>query len=303
MTTLITGWERTTKDYNIKTYSSLDQFGIKDDDLSDTTLEEDFTAMFKHVGTGNFLGVINLNNAPNLADKLSTKIANDISEEKGYVYLNSGYLIILPDGRGNFYSNADVSLFVIDRSVKALYFDNFSVYGLNSDTPYSPYLSTFIKIPMQSSITSFGSLGHDLHLQDNSFTAQNFDTNVDKIIKAAIQRKRAEYPAVCLFSMRNSTSASDKEYPNLFNSLGKKINWYVSEFDSAAPSKGEATLKITLPDIIKDDSMIEGEVAWFNFSSSSSRSYKKVLLIFAKNSSGNYGAIGAKQTIEMQSSL
>lgn len=179
MTTLFTGWERTTKDYNIKTYSSLDQFGIKDDDLSDTTLEEDFTAMFKHVGTGNFLGVINLNNAPNLADKLSTKIANDISEEKGYVYLNSGYLIILPDGRGNFYSNADVSLFVIDRSVKALYFDNFSVYGLNSDTPYSPYLSTFIKIPMQSSITSFGSLGHDLHLQDNSFTAQNFDTNVD----------------------------------------------------------------------------------------------------------------------------
>lgn len=303
MTTLFTGWERTTKDYNIKTYSCLDQFGIKDGDLSDTTLEEDFTAMFKHVGTGNFLGVINLNNAPNLADKLSTKIANDISEEKGYVYLNSGYLIILPDGRGNFYSNADVSLFVIDRNVKALYFDTFSVYGLNSDTPYSPYFSTFIKIPMQSSITSFGSLAYDLHLQDNSFTAQNFDTNVDKIIKAAIQYKRAEYPAVCLFSMRNSTSASDKEYPNLFNSLGKKINGYVSGFDSAAPSKGEAILKITLPDIIKDDSMIEGEVAWFNFSSSSSRSYKKVLLIFAKNSSGNYGAIGAKQTIEMQSSL
>ena len=258
MTTLFTGWERTTKDYNIKTYSSLDQFGIKDGDLSNTTLEEDFTAMFKHVGTGNFLGVINLNNAPNLAGKLSTKIANDISEE-GYVSLNSGYLIILPDGRGNFYSNADVPLFVMDRSVKALYFGNFSVYGLNSDTPDTPNFSTFIKIPMQSSITSFGSLRNDLRLWDNSFTAQNFDTNIDKIIKAAIQYKRAEYPAMCLFSMRNSTSTSDKEYPNLFNSLCRKIYEYIPGFGSTAPSKGEAILKITLPGNIKDDSMIKKE--------------------------------------------
>lgn len=301
MTTLFTGWERTTKDYNIKTYSSLDQFGIKDGDLSDTTLEEDFTAMFKHVGTGNFLGVINLNATSNLAGKLRTKIANDISEQEGYVDLISSYLIIVPDGRGNYNSNADASLFVIDENKKVLYFGGFSVYKLDQDTPESPYLSTFIKIPMQSSVTPFGSLMYDLHLWDNSFTAQNFDTNVDKILKAAIQYKRAEYPAMCLFSMRNSTSTSDKEYPNLFNSLCRKIYEYIPGFGSTAPSKGEAILKISLPGNIKDDSMIEGEVTVFEFPTSSNRSCHKVLFIFAKNSSGNYVTVKVEKIFDIQS--
>ena len=101
--------------------------------------------------------------------------------------------------------------------------------------------------------------------------------------------------------MRNSTSTSDKEYPNLFNSLCRKIYEYIPGFGSTAPSKGEAILKITLPGNIKDDSMIEGEVACFDFSLSSSRIYKKVLLIFAKNSSGNYVTVDAKQTLEIQS--